>query len=295
MKNFFRYFLYASLVFLIWSLVKADYLNIPVIFSNRQLVLSLMTLFVGFIISCYSWKKTLDHAGYEVEFSEAISSTGLSVFGKYIPGKIWMILGEAGYISKKRGYPLDKLISVTLNAQFLSLWTGLLTGSIGLLLLDKFNTWGIAIVILWSILTLILFTNFLHKFAETILKKILKLEYQLPRFSIQNILKLLPSYFGYWLCWALSFYFFAASLCPHEIVIAAAFAFPLSMALGIVVIIAPGGVGIREGFLVSYFLLSGLDVKYATTISVASRLWYLSGEFFLFLCGFVLDKIKNKH
>ena len=294
MKNFFRYFLYASLIFLVYALIKADYLKIPVLFSYSFLGLSFITLFAGFITYCISWKKTLEYAGYPVSTAYAISSTGLSVFGKYIPGKIWMILGEAGYLSNIYGYPIDKLVSANFNAQLLSLWTGLLTGSAGLYMIDGFGIWGMALGGLWVALTVILFTNFLHRFAEAVLKKILGKEYTIPQFTFSEIIKLLPSYFGFWFFWALSFCFFSTALSPQPVSAAAGLGFPLSVTLGIIVIISPGGIGVREGFLVSYLTLAGFDLAYATTVAVASRLWYLAGEFFIFLAGFFLDRRKKK-
>ena len=69
--------------------------------------------------------------------------------------------------------------------------------------------------------------------------------------------------------------------------------FPFAGILGILAFFAPGGLGVREGILVGYLKLAGFATADAVTVSVASRLWVLIGEAFIFLVGFVLDKRKK--
>jgi uncharacterized membrane protein YbhN (UPF0104 family) len=68
--------------------------------------------------------------------------------------------------------------------------------------------------------------------------------------------------------------------------------FPLAATLGILAIIAPGGIGVREGVLFLFLNSSGaLTVEEATTISVFSRVWFLVGESFLFLIALLMSKM----
>jgi uncharacterized membrane protein YbhN (UPF0104 family) len=66
-------------------------------------------------------------------------------------------------------------------------------------------------------------------------------------------------------------------------------AFPLAATLGIIAVIAPGGLGAREGVLVAYLVLAGQSVADATTVAVAARLWFLAGELALFVIGWLTD------
>lgn len=57
-----------------------------------------------------------------------------------------------------------------------------------------------------------------------------------------------------------------------------------------------GGVGAREGIISGYLVLTGLTVAEATTVAVASRLWFFLGEVFIFTIGILLDSTKhNRH
>ena len=72
------------------------------------------------------------------------------------------------------------------------------------------------------------------------------------------------------------------------------FGFPLAGVLGIMTFISPGGLGTREGVIVAYLTLASIPVVEATTIAVASRLWFLTGEVFIFIVGWAAHKRSNK-
>jgi uncharacterized membrane protein YbhN (UPF0104 family) len=55
----------------------------------------------------------------------------------------------------------------------------------------------------------------------------------------------------------------------------------------------PGGLGVREGIIVLVLTATGLDVKVATTISVISRIWFISGEIFIFLMAILSKNTQN--
>jgi hypothetical protein len=43
-----------------------------------------------------------------------------------------------------------------------------------------------------------------------------------------------------------------------------------------------------------FMVLSGIPVEIATTISVISRLWFISGEVFIFILALSVNKISAK-
>ncbi|MGH9382995.1 MAG: hypothetical protein ACRD2N_01695 [Vicinamibacterales bacterium] len=70
--------------------------------------------------------------------------------------------------------------------------------------------------------------------------------------------------------------------------------FPLVTALGVMAFVAPGGVGVREGAIVGYLILVNVPVAEATTIALASRLWFLTGESFIFVSGWIADRTLTR-
>jgi len=51
--------------------------------------------------------------------------------------------------------------------------------------------------------------------------------------------------------------------------------------------------GLREGIIIGYLILAGLDTETATTISFLNRFWFICGELFIFLLA-TLVRVVSK-
>ncbi|KKK93946.1 hypothetical protein LCGC14_2687810, partial [marine sediment metagenome] len=100
MKTSYRIFLVLSVLALSVGLYRADYLRVPEIVSGTALIGSLLLLFCGFLVMTRCWKGMLDTSGFRASSASCIAGCGLSVFGKFIPGKVWTIMGRAAYIAQ---------------------------------------------------------------------------------------------------------------------------------------------------------------------------------------------------
>lgn len=294
MKSWYKYLIYVSLGFLAVALYKADFLVIPRVFSILGLVTSFIFLFSGFLVNARTWKQMLLASNYDVPWSDCIAGFGLSIFGKYIPGKIWMVVGRAAYVSEKSQYSLGALSAVSLKTQFIAIWCGLIFGMIGLFLLGGWHLWSWMVLVSWVLLTLVIFSRFLHKKAELFIRKLLRKEAALPKLSVSATLLAIPWFAGYWALWSIGFYLFVASLTALRLPWTVGLGFPLAGTLGIITFMSPGGLGTREAVLVGYFTLAGIPLADATTIAVASRLWFLVGELFIFIVGWIKYKHRSK-
>ena len=288
-KNFgkllYNLLIYLSLIFLCIALYRADYLKIPLIHSFPHLVFSLFFLFAGFLANAYAWQKLLKQAGFNTMFKTCVASVGLSIFGKYIPGKVWVILGRSAHIATKNKRDINKLTILSLSDQIIGLWAGLTLGFIGLFLLDGIRLWGWLICVIWIILTGMIFSSFFSSFFQVLLKFIIRKDIKLPRRSIRDIFLLLPFYFGFWIIWAVGFYLLSIGIVQTDVSVFSGLGFPLSATIGILAIFSPGGLGVREGIMAGYLSLTGLSLSEVTTIAVTSRLWFLVGEIFIFVGG----------
>ena len=289
MKKYFTVFLYVSILFLIIALINGDFLHIPLIYSTWKIVLSLILLFLGFVFDALAWQKIINsHGNNSVKLNDAIASMGLSIFGKYIPGKFWIILGRAGFLAKKYDLNEKDAAIISLNAQFLSLWVGLLLGGFGVLLIGNTAWYGLLGLGLWLVLTFILFTRAPHKLSEGVFNRLFNKQISIPSLNFNSISAIMPWYFINWLLWIASFYFLVDALTIISVSPLVGFIFAIGGTIGLVVIFAPGGIGVREGVLFAFLMLCGLEAPVATSISIASRLWFLCGEFFIFFMGYLL-------
>lgn len=290
MQKWFKYFIFLSLAFLLIALYRANYLKVPIIYSYTSVGISFLLLGAGFIVNGLSWKAVLAQSEYKASGEASIAGFGLSIFAKYIPGKVLVILGRAGYIATRYTYPMGKLSALSLSTQFIALWMGLTMGTLGLFVVGGFDQWKWLILSLWLFLTVVVFSKVLHGLLEKAVKVILKKNIHIPTLDTVSSIKVLPWFAAFWALWSAGFYFLVQGTYPHEVPFAIGLALPLSVALGIMAAIAPGGIGIREGFLSAFLVLAGFELADATTISVTSRLWFLIGESFIFILGWWLDR-----
>ena len=238
-------------------------------------------------MNAVAWKKILEKSRYHIRLGDCLAGFGLSIFSKYIPGKIWMVMGRAAYIAEKSDLSLGALSAVSLNMQFIAIWTGLVFGLMGMLLLDGWHLWGWFIVFLWLFFSIIIFSHFAHAKIEQIVKVILRKEITIPRLTPGPTFSVMPWFIAYWTLWSVGFYLFATSIIAIDVSWSVGFGFPLAATLGIITFISPGGLGTREAIMIGYLALAGISVVDATTVAVASRLWFLVGEAIIFLIGWI--------
>jgi len=147
---------------------------------------------------------------------------------------------------------------------------------------------------LWLVLTIIIFSDVVHRIVEKLIKKVLKRTITIPRLSFIPTIRIIPWFILYWLFYSAGFYFLVKSLSIGEVPVATALAFPFAGTLGVMAIIAPGGLGVREGVMVTYLVLAGFSTQAAMSIAKAARLWYLIGEIFIFITGLLIRLFKKQ-
>ncbi len=277
-----------SFVFLVVYLFRQEEFTFPRIAHVPSFSFSLVLLFASFIIQGANWKSVLKRE-YPISWKHALASTGLSVFAKYIPGKILVIIGRSQYIRAKYDYSNEGLILRSLDTQLLVIWTGFLLSVPALIHLEKFQAWWSVLVLLFVILTIFIFTPVLHAATRKTVLLITGKKIDIPTIHFKSAIRVLPVFVLYWVVLGVSFYFLLVSL-YGPVPLITGLIFPLAATLGIVVFIAPGGLGVREGILTALLHAGGLPLPEATAVAIFSRLWFLIGEGFLFLVGWVAHR-----
>lgn len=290
MKKTFNILLYLSIVFLAFFLYKNDFLVLPERLNWSFLVLAVLALTLGNILQSFCWKITLEDQKIYVSKSEAIASQGLSVFMKYIPGKIMTIIGRSAYVSKVSGAKMKESSVSSFRAQIYELIFGVGIGlsvffftdtNKKLVFLSITMFLGLIILIFFLKPFFRLVTYFALKFGKTL---------EFEPFSVNFSLKKIVFFSLHWLLWGLGFFFLAKSLLPFTPPFYLILAFPLATVLGVVAIFAPGGIGVRESTMVILLSLCGIQVEVATTIAVFSRVWFIVGELSIFSIATVLNR-----
>jgi len=287
-KLYFALFLLLSFVCLAIALYEADYLHVPTTYSVSKMLLSVILLLAAFGPASLAWQYALLAEGHRVSFRTCIASTGLSVFGKYIPGKVWLAIGRASYVAQLYNLPTKRLSVTSLNVQLLGIWTALSISGIGLAVVKQLPQVNWIVAAAWLTLTVALFTSRGHELAGQIARSALKREVNIPYLGFATALKLTPFWLMSWALRGAAFYFLVCSLVPNDLPLAIALAFPLAVSLGMIAFFVPGGLGVREGLIAAYLIELGMIPASAVSIAIVARLWTLVSEILIFLVSAVI-------
>ena len=290
--KWFRILIYVSLVFLVVMLIRSDYLVIPEIVNLPALFISVVLLFGAFFVLCYRWFVLLKRIKLPVRLTDAIVSVGLAIFAKYIPGKLLMVIGKVGHIKENYEYRNDVLLTASFNDQLLAIWTGLLVGILSFLYIQSILLLLITLGI-WFVFSLSIFTNLFHIFLRNMIQRFTKREFNIEIIRIGDALFIMPWYILYWLLVGTGFFFLFQSVYDSRLPLFVISVFPLSVVIGIVSIISPGGIGVREAVLAAFFI-SQFNTEVSVTMSGISRIWFLCGEFTLFAFALFIHFVSRK-
>ena len=136
-----------------------------------------------------------------------------------------------------------------MKEQLIYLWVGFLISSIPTIIFYGFQWISIIVALIIVGLTLFLFVKPLHQLVLKLLGRILRRELDVPLLKFSGTLPMIGAVSLIWICWTSGFFLFMLAF-STEILPIMMFAFPLSVCLGLVALILPGGIGLREGIII---------------------------------------------
>jgi len=249
---------------------------------------------IGYVFDSKGWQIIIQTKIPRISYKNAFISNGKFLLTKYIPGKVWVITGRAGYLKERYHDNFLDLTSYSLYHQILVLFAGTMIG-IGAFFNTRFIWFGT------SLLALIIVMGFLFQFKDAILKilgnllsRLIKKEIKLPEVSTRRSISVLLNSSLSWLFFAVGFSLLISSLYNIRISLEYGLLFPLSIVFGTIALFAPSGIGIREGFLTFALTSFGISTAEAVSISIVSRLWFLIGEVLFFIMSISFEFLQNK-
>ena len=272
-------------------------------FTFRLLPMILSTLIFGscYLVQFWVWYLITLKLGIALSLRETLEGWFYSQLGKYLPGKVWILLGRFYcYESKGRS---KRIISIALYLETVTLLIA--AGLLSLLALVSFRGEGPlnAGNQLWGVVSFLAFALFfshpriLERLLNGVLVRLKREPFSLS-ISYFNVLRFTFLSIIVWLVGGIGFYVFVDSIFPvpftHFMFLTGALA--LSSTLGLLALFAPSGLGVREGVLV-YLLTFIMPGSVAVIISVATRLWMTLIEIglvgMIYFVGLVRNGVKR--
>lgn len=270
------------------ELKKTEFImNIPVF------VISLMIFLVYKFYNAVLWHHLTVKSGCSIRMDNSIIAWSYSQLGKFVPGKVFYLLGRLFYY-KKENISVKKITFCFLleNAYTFLAALFMFIASLPFIKLNIANEYKY-----YSIILLVMFFIFINPFfvekGMNMVLKIFKKEPVKILLTYKDMVIMLVLFISNWLVMGIGFFVLSGSLYPLGLdkffYMTAVFA--LSNVIGILSFFAPAGIGVREAILI-FALKAIMPVSYAVIISIVSRVWSLAGELLTVFFAFVYDKVK---
>jgi len=277
-----------------WEEVKGTGFSFDLIF----LLLGTLIFAASYFIQIGAWFLITRKLGIALPFMETLESWLYSQLGKYLPGKVWLLLGRF-YLYESKGKS-KKAISIALYFETATvMMAAVLVFLAGLIFLKWTKPFHPGRALEWLILPVVFILISLHprvleKMVNWILVR-LKREPISLSISYRDILWILVICILAWVVGGIGFYLFVTSLFPvpanHVLFLTASLA--ISSTLGLIALFAPGGLGIREGALV-YLLSFLMPGSVAVIVSVLTRIWMTVIEIALIGVVYLMAQFRKR-
>lgn len=274
------------------SLYIADLQWNHVVVSALVMILGMLVLPIGSIMC-------LHYMGQNISFVDAYQSYILSQVAKYLPGSIWALPGRI-FLYQRQGIP----VAVGVNALVAELSLMICSASLLSVLLLGALMPDLRLIMLLIGVGIVTVLVILIAFRQTLLPVVFS---RFPRLlsriqqvgwalNLQQTLILLVFYSVIWLI-------LGVSIAQLVIATGAASADPLYLTglfaaawtIGFLVIIAPGGIGVRDTILAAGIVLI-VHEPFPAIVAVLSRLTWMIGEFTgLGLCYIMKWSVRKRY
>lgn len=259
-------------------------------FNVPLILFSFGMLIIHFASYSRSWQVIMGRLGMPMTLSQSAWMIATTQVGKYIPGKIWYMVGRV-YVGKQARMD-GKILAISMVLETCLL---MITGTIIFLTATMITGDGNpGMVILSAVLGIVAIT-FLHPRvlirASNILLRVLRKPEVAITLTYPQILHVSIYFFGLWIAQIIGFALLVRAIYPVPFsgVFNLASAYTLSWIGGFIALFAPGGLGVREGMM-TLLLSPILPLPLAIAVSLIARVWITVFEAIVFFIGLAIQR-----
>lgn len=267
----------------------------PIIANSNPylLVLALVLHFLFVIFQGTLGVAVLRATGGEVAYSKALPALCLSLMGRYVPGKVWVVTSRV-FLLSSMGIRTTLVVASAVKEHIYTIFSGLL---IALVFMPTVMT-GDFFAYLWGMAVLAGFFLLPPRFVHATVNRGLAFmgKQPLDKWGTHSTALIFISlYFLNWMVLGLGLIFLAMSLfpwVPFSLVLPWTGLYALAVSAGFLAVFAPGGIGVREGIFFLGFT-SVLDTVEAGALVLMTRLAITLAEILVLLAALTLGKLHN--
>jgi len=257
-------------------------------FAWSSLLISFLILLGYLFFRVYIWMVMLHKMEASLSLRKCLKISFLSTMGKYLPGKVWLVLGKV-YLAGKEGIPkpvalasavLEVMLELTASIAFFLVFLSVRPG------LTALSNNLIFVLIGAVLIGLIMLHPALFYAITNMVLRWMKKESIRAAIGYTGMIHLFSCYVLLVLVQGIAFYFFINAICflPLNTLFGLSASVAAAGALGTLSFFAPSGLGVREGVL-AVLLTTYVVSPVAVLISLLARIWVTLGELVCALFG----------
>jgi len=236
---------------------------------------------------CLAFKRIVLSLGNDVDLYTLMRIIGISMFGKYIPGKLWFTVGRIALLERV-GVPKKKSFTAVVLETYLLLLSGAFFFLINIFKFENNVLYSIILIVVVLFLLFLslpkIFKNIINIFLKIFKKE--KIDFNI---KFKEYIFIVSLYFLVWIFSGLEFYLliYSFTLKTYDFVGILSI-YPASWVVGFLSFLMPAGIGVREG-MIFVLLKRYTGNEIAAVGSLLSRIQVTLGELF-YLFFFIGDK-----
>lgn len=247
----------------------------------HYLLISFPVLFGFFLLRVYCWRMILEKMDIFLSMRKGIKISFVSMMGRYLPGKVWLIMGKV-YLSGKEGVPRVEAFASVVMEIVLEIVASIFFFFFFLFSFTEQSLLSHKVIYFLGVI-MVVGLVFLHpKVFYRIINFILlrwKNEEIKTCMRYRDIIQLFAVYNLIVLFQGIAFYFFVNAICYVSLnnILGLTGSLAIAGALGTLSVFSPSGLGVREGIL-ALLLTNYVISPMAVLISLLARIWTTLGE-----------------
>ena len=287
-KRFIKIFFQILIIFIIFFFLFQYFLKNYHKLYQYQFSLHLWYLIIAifFFIPCrilgpFIWKRILFFLGINLSYLDAFKICSLSALAKYIPGKIWNLLGRV-YLARNNNIPENIVITSQGIEMILMFFSGVIIFLFSLFLgldnyLIKKTIWILAFI---PFLILLLYPPIMQIIIN-FCSKIFHFRQFVVNLKFYNIIETILLFMFFWIFSGTAFFFLIRSLIviPKILLPVIIGIYSISSIMGSFSFLTPAGLGVKEGVL-SLLLSFYIPLSIAILVSLLERVLTIVIELF---------------
>lgn len=238
------------------------------------LIISFFIMMINYFLVAFGWNLILRVLGGTLGLRKGLKIFFLAELGRYIPGKVWSMVGKV-YLCKEQGIPVAKSSGSVVLQPLVQVVSGSLVFLVSLMFWTNIAWIGnLYVVLILVFLGLVLLHPSVIKRALNLALRIFRRNPVELSLRYKHTLGILLLWCGLWVLNGIAHYFLIISIYPMPVIqlLVIIGVFSISWVVAFLSLLTPSGLGVMEGTL-TFLLAFYLPLPVATVIALLSRVW----------------------